>query len=111
MPLEGHYQRVNTPLRRLDSRERNAVLGVGLATLLAVAALILVPGVRSSEPPAPPGCIATVVGGRVGGEPVRACGAEAERVCARSAHFDDERARKIGDVCREAGIRFAAAES
>jgi hypothetical protein len=109
MPLEGHYERVNTPLRRLTARERNAAVVVGLATLLAVVALILIPGVRDSEPAPGPGCIATVVGGRVGGEPVRACGTEAERVCARSAHFDDERARKIGDVCREAGIRFASA--
>jgi hypothetical protein len=103
MPLEGHFQRVNTPLRRLTKRERN-VLVAGLAiTIVALVGLIL--ATQSDSRPAPgPGCIYTVVAGRTGGEPVHGCGAEAEAICAHSARFDNPRSETVVEACREAGV-------
>jgi hypothetical protein len=103
MPLEGHFQRVNTPLRRLTKRERN-VLVAGLAiTIVALVGLVLATQSDSRPQPAA-GCIYTVVAGRTGGEPVHGCGAEAEAICAHSARFQDPRAEKVVAVCHEAGV-------
>lgn len=103
MPLEGHFQRVNTPLRRLTPRERNVAVVATVATFLAILALILATAGDSRPGPAP-GCIETVVAGRVGGEPVNGCGAKAEAICARATHFEGARPEKILDACREAGV-------
>lgn len=106
MPLEGHYRRVNTPLRRLGRREIAVLLLVGTATLAALLALALVPS-RAARPLAPgPGCLEVGVAGRVGNEPVVGCGAEARAICRRASGFDDERARTIVRACEEQGIRF-----
>ncbi len=107
MPLEGHWRRTNTPLRRLTSRERNVVIAGIAVTLAALVALILATA-GDTRPPPPPGCIYTVVAGRVGGEPVHGCGAEAKEICGRAATFDDPRARKVLETCREAGIDAGA---
>ncbi len=104
MPLEGQWQRTQTPLRKLTHRERNVALGVLAATVVALVAILLVTA-GDSRPGPGPGCIETVVAGRVGGELIHACGAEARATCARSATFDDPRARKIVESCREAGIK------
>jgi hypothetical protein len=109
MPLEGHFQRVNTPLRRLTGRERNVVVAGTLVTLVAILVLILATAGDSRPGPAP-GCIETVVAGRVGGEPVNGCGAKARAICARAANFDDPRARKVGEACDEAGVAVTPAE-
>ncbi len=103
MPLEGHFQRVNTPLRRLTKRERGIVVAGLVVTVAALLALILATASDSRPQPAA-GCIYTVVAGRTGGEPVHGCGAEAEAICAHSARFDDPRAEKVVGVCREAGV-------
>jgi hypothetical protein len=106
MPLEGHYQRVNTPLRRLTSRER-WIVGVGLAvTLIAVLALIFVPA-HTDKPLAPGrGCIEVGVAGRVGSEPVAGCGEKAKALCRRASEFDDQRAHTIVDACIAEKIKF-----
>ncbi|HWW67045.1 MAG TPA: hypothetical protein VNY83_03590 [Solirubrobacterales bacterium] len=103
MPLEGHWRRVNTPLRRLETRERNVAIAAVGVTLVALVALILATAGDSRPGPAP-GCIRVLVAGRVGGEVVAGCGAEAKAICTRSATFDDPRARKIVESCRQAGI-------
>jgi hypothetical protein len=105
MPLEGHWQRTNTPLRKLAARERKVVAAALAATMVAIAALLLATAGDSRPGPAP-GCIETVVAGRVGGEPVNGCGAKAEAICTRATHFEGARPEKILDACREAGIRF-----
>jgi hypothetical protein len=106
MPLESHFQRVNTPLRKLTGREIKVLVGGTVVTVVAMLALILATA-GDSRPAPPPGCIYVVVAGRVGGEPVSGCGAEAQEICDRSANFDDPRARKVGETCREAGISVA----
>jgi hypothetical protein len=105
MPLEGHYKRTNTPLRRLTKRERNVVLSGLAVTVVALVALLLATA-GDSQPAPGPGCIRVVVAGRVGGELVHACGAEAKATCARSATFDNERSHTVVTACREAGIKF-----
>jgi hypothetical protein len=107
MPLEGQWQRTHTPLRKLTNRERNVAIGAIAVMVIALAAILLVTAGDSRPGPAP-GCIETVVAGRVGGEPINGCGAKAEALCARASHFDDPRANKIVETCREAGIRFKA---
>lgn len=111
MPLEGHYTRVNTPLRRLSRRER-VVLAVGLAiTAVAVLALLFLPA-HNDRPLLEgrggdgAGCIEIAVAGRVGAEPIVGCGRRAERLCARAAGFDGPRPEAIVSACREAGVRF-----
>jgi hypothetical protein len=107
VPLEGHWQRTNTPLRKLHPRERKVGIAAIAATVVALAALLLATGGDSRPGPAP-GCVSTVVAGRVGGEPVNGCGAEALAICARAAAFDDPRGRKIVDACHEQGIPVRA---
>ena len=109
MPLEGHFQRVNTPLRRLSSRERNVVIAGMLVTIVAILTLILATASDSRPAPAA-GCVSAVVAGRVGGEPVNGCGAEAKAICARSANYDNPRARTISEKCDEAGVVVTRAE-
>jgi hypothetical protein len=106
MPLEGHYQRVNTPLRRLTSRERWVVLIGLLVTVVAVLALVFIPA--STEHPftgGRPGCIEVGVAGRVGSEPVIGCGRKAVAICRRAAGFEGARAETITAACKEQGIR------
>jgi hypothetical protein len=109
MPLEGHFQRVNTPLRRLTPRERNVLVAGTLVTAVAILALILATAGDSRPGPAA-GCVSAVVAGRVGGEPVNGCGEQAKAICARSANYDNPRSRTIGEVCDEAGIVVTPAE-
>lgn len=109
MPLEGHFQRVNTPLRKLTARERNVLIAGLLVTVVAILALILATAGDSRPAPAT-GCVSAVVAGRVGGEPVNGCGAEAKAICARSANYDNPRARTINAKCDEAGIVVTQAE-
>ncbi len=107
MPLaEGHWQRTNTPLRRLGARERNMVIGGLVATIVTVLAIVVVGGAGDSHPGPAPGCVRALVAGRVGGEMVNACGAEARALCARTATFEGPRAATILASCRETGIEF-----
>jgi hypothetical protein len=108
MPMEGHWRRVNTPLRRLTARERGVLIAGTAVTVLAIVALVLATA-GDSRPAPGPGCIYVVVAGRVGGEPVHGCGAEARAICARSARFEDPRAETIGEACRQAGIQAGTA--
>jgi hypothetical protein len=108
MPLEGHWQRVNTPLRRLTARERWVTIAVLAVTATALLGLILATG-GDSRPQPQRGCIHVVVAGRVGGEVVAGCGAEARSICAHSARFHDPRAREVAEHCRVAGIEAGPA--
>ena len=111
MPLEGHYRRVNTPLRKLTARERNVLIAGLAVTVIAVLALLFVPA--HNERPlldenggARHGCIEVAVAGRVGAEPIVGCGTKAQQICRRSASFDSPRSTTITDACSEAGVRF-----
>jgi len=111
MPLEGHYDRVNTPLRRLTSRERNLLVAGLAVTTIAVLALLFVPAhnetpLLDEQGGARSGCIEVAVAGRVGSEPIVGCGAKARQICGRAAEFDVPRSETITAACTEAGVRF-----
>ncbi|MDX6603219.1 MAG: hypothetical protein QOF13_2421 [Solirubrobacterales bacterium] len=107
MPLEGHFKRVNTPLRRLTKRERNVVITGVVVTFVALAALILATAGDSQPPPAP-GCIRVSVAGRTGAELIQACGMKARRLCARSVGHDEPQFLAIAAGCADQSIRPAA---
>jgi hypothetical protein len=103
MPLEGHWRRVNTPLRRLTTRERNIAIAVVAVTIAGIVALILAT-VNDSRPAPPAGCISATVAGFTGAEPLEACGAKARQICAIHAGRTDPRSSAINESCRQAGI-------
>jgi hypothetical protein len=104
MPLEGHFSRVNTPLRQLTRRERGVVIAGVAVTFAALAVLILVTSGDSQPPPAP-GCIRASVAGRTGAELIQACGMEARELCARSVGVDGPQFQAIAASCGEQRIR------
>jgi hypothetical protein len=108
MPLEGHFKRVNTPLRQLTKRERSVVIAGVVVTFAALGALLLATSGDSQPPPAP-GCIRASVAGRTGAELIQACGVEARELCARSAGVDEPQYRAIAASCGEQRIRPLAA--
>ena len=96
MPLEGHYKRVNTPLRKLTARESNVLIAGIAVTPIAILALIFVPATTSgrcstngghrpaaSKSPSPAGSAAT-------GRRLRR---ESEGDLQAASGFDDPRAR------------------
>jgi type II secretory pathway component PulM len=107
VPLEGQWERVNTPLRELTSRERLVAIAATAATVIAILALVLATAGRSRPAPAP-GCVRAQVAGVMGATELNACGARAERLCAEHAGASDPGSRAIRESCREAGVRASA---
>jgi hypothetical protein len=103
MPLEGHWRRVNTPLRRLSSRERNIAIAAAVATLAACVALIVATVGRTTPAPGP-GCIRAIIPHVMGGETLNACGTRAKDICAARAGDADPGARAVQESCRQAGL-------
>jgi hypothetical protein len=103
MPMEGHWQRVNTPLRRLGERERNVALAAVAITAIAVIALVLVTA-GASRAPLGRGCISAIVPGIMGGVSVEACGARARSLCKHHARLEDPGSRAIEESCRRERI-------
>jgi len=108
MPLEGHYGRVNTPLRKLTRRERNVAMVILAATAVAIVVLIAA-SVGGGQPTVGAGCIRVPVPGRTGGEVVSGCGAEAKALCTRATRFEGMRAELVVASCRDRGIAFEPA--
>jgi hypothetical protein len=112
MPLEGHYRRVNTPLRRLTRREVTVLVAGVAVTLVACLALLFVPAhndrplLERSGGGSHAGCIEVAVAGRVGAEPIVGCGAKARALCTRASGFEGPRPDAIVAACRQAGVRF-----
>src|SRR4029079_7873615 len=103
MPLEGHWQRVNTPLRRLSGRERNIAIAAVAVTLAACVAIILAT-VGHTRPEPGPGCIRALIPHVMGAETLDACGTRAERICQARATDADPGARAVQEACRRAGL-------
>ena len=105
MPLEGHWQRTNTPLRSLSRRERRLIAAAAVL-VAAIALAIALVGASASSPPLARGCFEAIVPGAMGGQPIDACGARARAVCAQHAHGSDPGSRAVEASCRRAGIAF-----
>lgn len=111
MPLEGHWQTQNTPLRALQPRERKIVVAVVAVTAIVVLALLFVPShndkpLLDNNGGSRAGCIETAVAGRVGSEPIVGCGAKAREICRRASGFANPRAETIVNACLEAGVKY-----
>ncbi|HYQ12442.1 MAG TPA: hypothetical protein VEP94_03250 [Solirubrobacterales bacterium] len=103
MPLEGHWQRVNTPLRRLSGRERNIAIAAVVVTIAACVALIV--ATAGTTRPAPgPGCIRALIPHVMGSETLDACGARAKHICQARAGDTDPGAISVQEACRRAGL-------
>lgn len=105
MPLEGHWQRTNTPLRKLTRRERGVAIAGTLVTAIALLSLVLVTAGDSRPGPAP-GCIRASIAGRTGAELVQPCGSEAIATCKHAAQLEGPYAEAVLAACREAAIEF-----
>jgi hypothetical protein len=105
MPLEGHWQRTNTPLRRLTRRERN-VVAAGLATTVVALLILVLVTAGDSRPGPAAGCIRAEVAGRTGAELVSGCGTEAVEICRRAVKLEGPQAETVLDACREQRIAF-----
>src|SRR3954452_20875922 len=103
MPLEGHWRRVNTPLRRLSGRERKIAVVAGPGPVATCVTLIVAPAGSPTPPPAP-GCIRAIIPHVMGGETLNACGARAKSLCAARAGDGDPGARAVQESCRQAGL-------
>jgi len=104
MPMQGHWKRVNTPLRETTRRER--LLVRGLLTVLAAAAIasIIVLITTSGGSSGSGACVDVDVPSTMGGSAIHACGSEARTFCRGPlAHSSDLRARALAE-CRAAGF-------
>jgi hypothetical protein len=109
MPLEGHYQRVNTPLRKLSGREIKVLVIGTIVTMVVCLGLIFIPSSNGGaiiQDKAGRSCVEVFVAGRVGSEPVVGCGQKAVEICRRASGYDDPRAHTIIDACLAEGIKY-----
>jgi hypothetical protein len=104
VPLEGHWDRQHTPIRRLSRRERRIVLPVTVALALACVAVIVFSLGGSSHSTAA-GCVEVVGPSTMGASNYQTCGPQAARFCAAHANGDDGFARAAQQDCRRAGYR------
>lgn len=105
MPLEGHYERQTTPLRKLTPRELKAAFGTLAVTLFGLFLVILLT-VGDKTNPDPAGCTRSHVAGIVGSQTFYACGKEAVAFCSRAEKFSGARSETIVSDCKAHGIKF-----
>ena len=106
MPLEGHYERQNTPLYKLRPREIWVGAGIVAVTLVTIIAMVAVLGASNSNPAPALGCINPTVAGIVGAETINRCGQEAVDTCSHAAEFTGARAETIVANCNKQGVKF-----
>jgi hypothetical protein len=98
MPVEGHWERANTPLRARDRRVLLVVAAVAVVALVVLGvAYALRPAARSDA-----GCLVANVPSTMGGATVRSCGSQAHELCRTQGKID----RAIAEACISQG--FAA---
>ncbi len=103
MPLEGHWHKVNTPLRQLTRREVR-VVALAVTLTLAVVLAVVIASLGSPAQKLAPGCIDSIVPGRMGADSVRACGPRARAICTAHVNRGDPGSLAIEASCLKAGI-------
>ena len=98
MPVEGQWQRANTPLSRRDKRLLAALATLAATGLVAVGIAFAM----HSSSPSEAGCVSVDVPSTMGGARLRNCGAAAHRFCHTQGPLDP----RIAAACRRQG--FAA---
>jgi hypothetical protein len=107
MPLEGHWARVNTPLRETTPREKllvRAVLAVlGVAAVATVIVAIVTSDNGTSGSSLAPGCIRIEVPSTMGGSASDLCGQRASSFCRSAAAHKPPLNATALPKCRGAG--------
>jgi hypothetical protein len=110
VPLEGHWKRVNTPLRETTGRERlivRVVLAVvGVAVIAAIVVAIVTSGGSNGAGTAQ-GCVSVEVGSTMGGGRIHPCGAAAAEFCRGPIAHDPSLSGVALPQCRQAGYPIA----
>jgi hypothetical protein len=106
MPLEGHYERQNTPLYKLSPREIKVGVGIVVVTLVTIVAMVAFMGVGNSNPAPGVGCINPTVAGIVGAETITACGQDAVDICNHASEYTGARAETIIGNCEQQAVKF-----
>src|SRR2546430_14853923 len=103
MPLEGHWQRQHTPLRRVARTEVGVVAIVAslLAVCVATVTGLSLAGAGSSKHAA--GCVDATAATSTGGARIQACGGAARHWCSLEAGRTTPLARALQPQCRRAG--------
>jgi hypothetical protein len=102
VPLQGHWERQNTPLRRLGKRESRlaAVVAAAIALSVAIGTYFVL---SQSDPALAPGCVKLVSGSTMGGVQETLCGNAAASRCSAYLARNDDAVRPLHDACRKAG--------
>jgi hypothetical protein len=104
MPLEGHWERANTPLRKTTLRERRLLVVFGVLLAAGVIGATIV-AIVTSGPSTGAGCIRVDLPSTMGGGTPELCGASAQSFCdSPAAHSAPLNATAL-PKCREAGYR------
>jgi hypothetical protein len=106
MIMHEQSRRLSEPLR-WGRREKAAVIGLGVAVVLALIGLGAY--ALTSGSPARADCIHVTFASTLGGAKINACGARARRVCASGAFKGLE--PELRAACRRAGFPYVAAHS
>ena len=104
MPLEGQWERQNTPVRRLSRRELR-ILGSVLIVLIVTTAVVLILALHHGSRETAAGCIDVPVPSTTGGATVHACGRQASTICREQATASGVYARAAQAECRAQKIR------
>jgi hypothetical protein len=107
MPLEGHWERVNTPLRKTTLRERRLLVAFGALLALSVIAATIV-AIATSGPKTGAGCVRVDLPSTMGGATPELCGSAARSFCASAAAHQAPLNATALPTCREAGIPVKA---
>ncbi len=110
MPVEGQWERQQTPLRRLSRRELRLLRGF-LGVLLVTATVSMAIALTQSSPPVPPDCIQVIGGSAVGGANFRVCGTDRATWCRQVAGRADPTSLAIQKRCAALGLSPRSARS
>ena len=112
MPLEGHWARVNTPLRETTPREKLLVRVVLWTLAVAAVGTVIVAIVTSdngtSGSPLAPGCIRIELPSTMGASASDLCGGKAASFCRSSAAHSPPLNATALPRCRDAGYSTSA---
>jgi hypothetical protein len=108
VPLEGHWQKVNTPLRETTSRER-LLVRVVIAVLAVAAVGTVIVAIATSDNGTSgralePGCIRVELPSTMGAVASDLCGRTAREFCRSPAAHTEPLNHTALPKCRDAGL-------